>query len=75
MTTVEQSPQCKFLGHAYHDFAGAILWDMAGMILFALFVGIAKLIADHNPKWKTVSMVLEVEEVRKGTCRRQPAIE
>jgi len=57
MTTVEQSPQCKFLGHAYHDFAGAILWDMAGMILCALFVGIAKLIADRNPKSKTVSMV------------------
>jgi len=28
------------------------------MILFVPFVGIAKLIADHNPKWKTVSMIL-----------------
>jgi predicted PurR-regulated permease PerM len=42
-------------------FAGGILWGMAGMILFVPFVGIAKLIADHNPKWKTVSMILGVE--------------
>lgn len=39
-------------------FTGGILWGMAGMILFVPFVGIAKLIADHNPKWKTVSMIL-----------------
>lgn len=39
-------------------FTGSILWGMAGMILFVPFVGIAKLIADHNPKWKTVSMIL-----------------
>lgn len=39
-------------------FTGGILWGMAGMILFVPFVGIAKLIADHNPKWKTVSMML-----------------
>lgn len=39
-------------------FIGGILWGMAGMILFVPFVGIAKLIADHNPKWKTVSMIL-----------------
>jgi predicted PurR-regulated permease PerM len=39
-------------------FAGSILWGMAGMILFVPFVGIAKLIADHNPKWKTISMIL-----------------
>lgn len=39
-------------------FAGGILWGMAGMILFVPFVGIAKLIADHNPKWKTLSMIL-----------------
>ena len=42
-------------------FVGGILWGMAGMILFVPFVGIAKLIADHNPKWKTVSMILGVE--------------
>lgn len=39
-------------------FTGSVLWGMAGMILFVPFVGIAKLIADHNPKWKTVSMIL-----------------
>ena len=43
-------------------FLGAILWGMAGMILFVPFVGIAKLIADHNPRWKTVSMILGVEK-------------
>jgi predicted PurR-regulated permease PerM len=39
-------------------FAGGIVWGMAGMILFVPFAGIAKLIADHNPKWKTISMIL-----------------
>jgi predicted PurR-regulated permease PerM len=43
-------------------FAGGILWGMAGMILFVPFIGIAKLIADHNPKWKTVSMMLGIEK-------------
>jgi predicted PurR-regulated permease PerM len=43
-------------------FVGGVLWGMAGMILFVPFVGIAKLIADHNPKWKTVSMMLGVQE-------------
>lgn len=43
-------------------FAGGILWGMAGMILFVPFIGIAKLIADHNPKWKTVSMMLGTEK-------------
>jgi predicted PurR-regulated permease PerM len=42
-------------------FAGGILWGVAGMILFVPFLGIAKLVADHNPKWKTVSMVLGTE--------------
>jgi predicted PurR-regulated permease PerM len=42
-------------------FAGGILWGMAGMILFVPFVGIAKLVADHNPSWKTVSMILGTE--------------
>jgi len=46
-------------------FVGAVLWGMAGMILFVPFVGIAKLIADHNPRWKTISMVLGVEETPK----------
>jgi predicted PurR-regulated permease PerM len=39
-------------------FAGGILWGMAGMILFVPFAGIAKLIADHNPRWKTLSLLL-----------------
>jgi len=43
-------------------FVGGVLWGLAGMILFVPFVGIAKLIADHNPKWKTVSMILGVSE-------------
>ncbi|MDQ2656149.1 MAG: AI-2E family transporter [Bacteroidota bacterium] len=43
-------------------FAGGIIWGMAGMILFVPFVGIAKLIADHNPQWKTASMILGVEK-------------
>lgn len=43
-------------------FAGGILWGVAGMILFVPFIGIAKLIADHNPKWKTASMILGVEQ-------------
>lgn len=46
-------------------FAGAIVWGMAGMILFVPFVGIVKLIADHNPRWKVVSMVLGVEKIGK----------
>jgi predicted PurR-regulated permease PerM len=43
-------------------FAGGILWGLSGMILFVPFVGIAKLIADQNPKWKTISMILGVEK-------------
>jgi predicted PurR-regulated permease PerM len=43
-------------------FVGGVLWGMAGMILFVPFVGIAKLIADHNPQWKTMSMVLGTEQ-------------
>jgi predicted PurR-regulated permease PerM len=39
-------------------FVGGILWGMSGMILFVPFAGIAKLIADHNPEWKTISMIL-----------------
>jgi predicted PurR-regulated permease PerM len=43
-------------------FVGGILWGLAGMILFVPFVGIAKLIADHSPKWRTLSMILGVGE-------------
>jgi len=39
-------------------FTGGILWGVAGMILFVPFVGILKLIADHNPKLKTFAMIL-----------------
>jgi predicted PurR-regulated permease PerM len=42
-------------------FAGGILWGVAGMILFVPFVGIAKLITDHNPNWKTLSMALGMD--------------
>lgn len=46
-------------------FAGGILWGVAGMILFVPFLGIAKLVADHNPKWKTVSMLLGMESTER----------
>jgi predicted PurR-regulated permease PerM len=39
-------------------FAGGVLWGVAGMILFVPFVGIVKLIADHNYRLKTLSMLL-----------------
>lgn len=42
-------------------FAGGVLWGMAGMILFVPFVGIAKLVADHNPNWKTLALLLGTE--------------
>jgi predicted PurR-regulated permease PerM len=44
-------------------FAGGVLWGMAGMILFVPFVGIAKLVADHNPKWRTVSLILGTDNI------------
>lgn len=43
-------------------FAGGIVWGMAGMILFVPFVGIARLIADHNPRWKTWALILGAKE-------------
>jgi predicted PurR-regulated permease PerM len=39
-------------------FAGGILWGVAGMILFVPFIGILKLVADHNPALKTLSIAL-----------------
>jgi predicted PurR-regulated permease PerM len=39
-------------------FTGGILWGVAGMILFVPFVGILKLVADHNTDLKTLSMGL-----------------
>lgn len=43
-------------------FTGGILWGVAGMILFVPFLGIVKLIADHNPEWKTISLILGTKE-------------
>ena len=51
-------------------FVGGVLWGMAGMILFVPFVGIAKLIADHNPQWKTMSMILGMEHTEKSRHKR-----
>jgi len=45
-------------------FVGGILWGMSGMILFVPFVGIAKLIADHNPKWKSLALILGTSSPR-----------
>jgi predicted PurR-regulated permease PerM len=41
---------------------GGILWGFAGMILFVPFLAIIKLIADHHPKMKTVSILLGKSE-------------
>ena len=41
---------------------GGIIWGVAGMILFIPFVAITKLLADHNPKLKVISMVLGQEK-------------
>ena len=43
-------------------FAGEILWGVAGMVLFIPFLGIAKFIADQDPEWKTVAMILGTED-------------
>jgi predicted PurR-regulated permease PerM len=43
-------------------FVGGILWGVSGMILFVPFVGIAKLIADHNHRLKTLSMLLGTKD-------------
>jgi predicted PurR-regulated permease PerM len=37
---------------------GGIIWGIAGMILFVPFLAIIKLVADHHPKMKTISMLL-----------------
>jgi predicted PurR-regulated permease PerM len=39
-------------------FAGGLLWGVSGMILFVPFVGIAKLIADHDPRLANLSLAL-----------------
>lgn len=39
-------------------FAGGLLWGVSGMILFVPFVGITKLISDHDPRLSVLSMAL-----------------
>jgi predicted PurR-regulated permease PerM len=39
-------------------FVGSVIWGVAGMILFVPFAGILKLVADHNPKLKTLALAL-----------------
>jgi len=43
-------------------FVGGVIWGVAGMILFVPFAGILKLIADHNPKLKTLALALGENE-------------
>lgn len=43
-------------------FAGAIIWGVAGMILFIPFLGILKLIADRTPSLKTLALILGDEK-------------
>ena len=44
-------------------FIGSIIWGVAGMILFVPFAGILKLVADHNPKLKTLAFALGDDEL------------
>lgn len=39
-------------------FVGGLFWGVSGMILFVPFVGIAKLISDHDQRLATLSMAL-----------------
>lgn len=45
-------------------FVGGILWGVAGLILFVPFLGIVKIIADHNPKFHTLAMALGKDHPR-----------
>lgn len=51
-------------------FVGAVLWGVAGMILFVPFVGIIKLIADHNPKLNTLSLALGTGQITNRRKRK-----
>ncbi len=54
-------------------FLGGILWGVSGMILFVPFAGIAKLMADHHPRWKTLGLILgEDSQPRKKPFRKRP---
>jgi len=44
-------------------FVGSVIWGVAGMILFVPFAGILKLVADHNPKLKTLALALGENEL------------
>jgi len=44
-------------------FIGSVIWGVAGMILFVPFAGILKLVADHNPKLKTLALALGENEL------------
>jgi predicted PurR-regulated permease PerM len=48
-------------------FLGGIIGGLTGMILFVPFIGIIKLIADHNPKLKILSMILGTASNKKLT--------
>jgi len=45
-------------------FTGGLLWGVSGMILFVPFVGILKLIADNNPRWQTLAILLGAGDKR-----------
>lgn len=53
-------------------FVGGALWGVSGMILFVPFIGIVKLIADHNYRLKTLSMLLGTPDTN-GTSMRKSA--
>ncbi|MCI0752076.1 MAG: AI-2E family transporter, partial [Flammeovirgaceae bacterium] len=48
-------------------FVGATLWGVIGMVLFVPFVGIIKLVADHHPDLKDISMLLSTHKVNNST--------
>ncbi len=52
-------------------FVGGALWGVSGMILFVPFVGIAKLIADHNYRLKTLSMLLGTQDSHGAVVRKE----
>lgn len=52
-------------------FAGGAIWGVSGMILFVPFVGIVKLIADHNYRLKTLSMLLGTQDSQGAVARKE----
>lgn len=53
-------------------FLGGIIWGMAGLILFVPFLGIVKIIADHNPRLKTLSMILGTDRHTGDSGKSEP---